>query len=87
MVTNEMRQKRWEQNYHLTNNETVRIWIDDFLEIKNKMSLDECTAEEILAEIEENKESMDNFRMWGDRHAVVDCEEYIEVLEAMLEVT
>lgn len=85
-MTNDMQQKRWEQNYHLTNNETVRIWIDDFLEIKNKMSLDECTVEEIIAEIEENKGSIDNFRMWGDRHAVIDCEEYIELLQEALEV-
>ena len=49
------------------------------------MFVTELTAEEIKTEIEETKGSMDNFRVWGDRHAIIDCEDYIEVLEEMLE--
>ena len=66
-------------------NETVKIWLDSLLEDKSKMFVEELTVEEIQAEIEETKGSIDNFRMWGDRHAIVDCEEYIEVLEELLE--
>lgn len=86
MITQEMREKRWESLPDI-GNETVKIWLDDFLEFKNKMYVEELTAEEIQEEIEENKASMDNFKMWGDRHAVVDCEEYIEVLKGLLEET
>ena len=66
-------------------NETVLTWLDQLLESKNKMFVEELTIEEIKAEIEETKGSIDNFRAWGDRHAIIDCEEYIEVLEEMLE--
>ena len=82
-MTNEMREKRWESLPDI-DNETVKIWLDDLLENKNKMYVEELTAEEIQAEIEETKGSIDNFRMWGDRHAIVDCEEYIELLKEML---
>ena len=80
-MTNE--QKRWNLLPDI-DNETVKIWLDALLESKNKMYLEELTVEEIKAEIEENKGSIDNFRMWGDRHAILDCEEYMEVLEEML---
>ena len=77
-------QKRWESLPNI-NNETILIWLDQLLEDKNKMFVTELTAEEIKTEIEETKGSMDNFRVWGDRHAIIDCEDYIEVLEEMLE--
>jgi len=75
--------KRWDALPDI-DNETVKIWLDALLESKNKMFVEELTAEEIRAEIEENKGSIDNFRMWGDKHAIIDCEEYMEVLEEML---
>ena len=77
-------EKRWDMLPDI-DNETVKIWLDALLENKNKMLVEELTVEEIEAEIEETKGSIENFRMWGDRHAIVDCEEYIEVLEEMLE--
>ena len=80
-MTNE--QRRWDALPDI-NNETVKIWLDKLLEDTNKMLLEELTVEEIKAEIEENKGSIDNFRMWGDKHAIVDCEEYLEVLEELL---
>ena len=76
-------QKRWDALPDI-DNETVKIWLDSLLEDKNKMFVEELTIEEIQAEIEETKGSMDNFRVWGDRHAIVDCEEYIEALEELL---
>ena len=83
-MTKEMQEKRWESLPDI-DNETIKIWLDSLLEDKNKMFVEELTVEEIEAEIEENKGSIDNFRAWGDRHAIVDCEEYIEVLTEMLE--
>ena len=80
-MTNE--EKRWNALPDI-DNETVKIWLDKLLEDKNKMYVEELTIDEIKAEIEETKGSMDNFRVWGDRHAIVDCEEYLEVLEEML---
>lgn len=80
-MTNE--QKRWEMLPDI-GNETVKIWLDALLENKNKMRVEELTDKEIKAEIEETKGSMANFKAWGDRHGVVDCEEYIEVLEELL---
>ena len=77
-------QKRWDALPDI-DNETVKTWFDSLLEDKSKMFVEELTVEEIQAEIEETKGSIDNFRMWGDRHAIVDCEEYIEVLEELLE--
>lgn len=80
-----MQEKRWELNCHLADNEMITTWIVDLLESKNKMLFEELTAEEIQEEIEETKGSISNFRSWGDRHAIVDCEEYIELLEERLE--
>lgn len=80
-MTNE--QKRWNSLPDI-DNETILIWLDQLLEDKNKMFVEELTIEEIKAEIEENKGSIENFKIWGDRHAIIDCEEYIEVLEEML---
>lgn len=77
-------QKRWDALPDI-DNETVKTWLDSLLEDKSKMFVEELTVEEIKAEIEETKGSIDNFRMWGDRHAIIDCEEYIEVLEELLE--
>lgn len=76
-------QKRWDLLPNI-DNETVKIWIDALLESTNKMYIEELTVEEINAEIEESKSSIDNFELLGDKHAIIDCEEYIEVLEEML---
>ena len=81
IMTNE--QKRWDALPDI-DNETVKIWLDSLLEDKSKMFVEELTVEEIQEEIEETKGSIDNFSMWGDRHAIIDCEEYIEVLEELL---
>ena len=79
----ELELKRWNSLPDI-DNETIKIWLDKLLEDTHKMFVEELTVEEIKAEIEENKGSIDNFRMWGDRHAIIDCEEYIEVLEELL---
>lgn len=80
-MTNE--QRRWDALPDI-NNETVKIWLDRLLEDTNKMLLEELTVEEIKAEIEENKGSIENFELFGDKHAIVDCEVYLEVLEELL---
>lgn len=80
-MTNE--EKRW-NNLPDFDNETIKIWFDSLLKDKNKMSIEELTVEEIEAEIQENKDSIRNFELIGDRHAILDCEEYTEVLEEML---
>ena len=80
-MTNE--QKRWNALPNF-DNETVKIWLDALLESTNKMHIEELTTEEIKAEIEETKGSIENFSIWGDKHSILDCEEYIEVLEEML---
>ena len=80
-MTNE--QKRWNLLPNF-DNETIKIWLDMLLEDKGKMVIEELTVEEIKAEIEETEGSIDNFELLGDRHAILDCEEYIEVLEEML---
>lgn len=66
-------------------NETVKIWLDSLLDSTNKMSVEELTVEEIKAEIEEAKGSIKDFNILGDKHAILDCEEYVEVLEEMLD--
>lgn len=81
-MTNE--QKRWDSLPNF-DNETIKIWLDMLLKSKGKIFLEELTVDEIKAEIEENKGSIENFELLGDRHAIVDCEEYIEVLEEMLD--
>ena len=80
-MTNE--QKRWNSLPDL-DNETVKIWLDALLETTNKMSVEEFTVEEIKAEIEEAKGSIKDFSILGDKHAIIDCEEYIAVLKEML---
>lgn len=80
-MTNE--EKRWNALPNF-DNETVKIWLDDLLESTNKMYIEELTVGEIKAEIEESKGSIGNFELLGDRHAIIDCEEYIEALEEML---
>ena len=80
-MTNE--QKRWNSLPNF-DNETIKIWLDTLLENKGKMLIEELTVEEIKAEIEETKGSIDNFELLGDKHAILDCKEYIEVLEEML---
>lgn len=80
-MTNE--QKRW-NSLPKFDNETIKIWLDALLESKNKMHIEELTIEEIKTEIEETKGSIDNFIILGDRHAIIDCEEYLEVLEGLL---
>lgn len=76
-------EERW-NNLPNIDNETVKIWLDNLLLDKDKMFIEELTAEEIRAEIEETKSSIDNFEIMGDKHAIIDCEEYLEVLEEML---
>lgn len=76
-------QKRWDSLPNF-DNETIKIWLDMLLESRGKMFLEELTIDEIKAEIEENKGSIENFELLGDRHAIIDCEEYLEVLEEML---
>lgn len=83
-MTKEMQEKRWESLPDI-DNETVKIWLDALLEDKGKMFIEELTADEIRAEIEESKGSINNFELLGDRHAIIDCEEYIEVLEELLD--
>ena len=80
-MTNE--EKRWNELPDI-DNETVKIWLAALLEATNKMLLEELTADEIKAEIEETKGSIRIFSIWGDKHSIIDCEEYIEVLEEML---
>lgn len=65
-------------------NETVKIWIDALLESRHKTLVETLTVEEIKAEIEETEGSIRNFRSWGDKHTIVDCEEYLEVLTELL---
>jgi hypothetical protein len=77
------KQKRWDTLPNF-DNETVKIWLDALLETTNKMLLEELTADEIKEEIEETKGSIRNFGIWGDKHSILDCEEYLEVLEEML---
>lgn len=77
-------QKRWESLPDI-DNDTIKTWLDNLLESTNKMHIEELSVEEIKAEIEETKGSIENFSIWGDRHAIVDSEEYIEVLEEILE--
>ena len=76
-------QERW---YSLPDidNETVKIWLDALLDSKDKMFVKELTVEEIKEEIEEARGSIDNFKALGDKHAIIDCEEYIEVLESIM---
>lgn len=80
-ITNE--EKRWNELPDI-DNETVKIWLAALLEATNKMLLEELTADEIKAEIEETKGSIRIFSIWRDKHSIIDFEEYIEVLEEML---
>ena len=77
-------QKRWESLPDI-DNETIKIWLNILLERTHKMHIEELSVEEIKAEIEETKGSIENFSIWEDRHAIVDSEEYIEILEEILE--
>lgn len=65
--------------------EIVNIWLNALLEGTKKMSTQELTQAEIQTEVEEVKASIKNYEVWGDNHAIADCEEYIEVLEGILE--
>ena len=76
-------EKRW-NNLPDIDNETVKIWLDNLLLDKDKIFIEELTSEEIKAEIEETKGSIDNFEIMGDKHAIIDCEEYLEVLKEIL---
>ena len=79
----ELELKRWKALPDL-DNETAKIWLDKLLEATNKMSVEELTADEIKAEIAEVKGSIENFRIWGDEYAILDCKDYIQVLTEML---
>lgn len=68
----------------MINNETVNIWLDDLLEATSKATLEELTAEEIRAEIEEVKGTIENEKIWGNKHNIMDLEDYLEVLNEML---
>ena len=81
IMTNE--QKRWDSLPNF-DNETIKIWLDMLLESKGKMFLEELTIDEIKAEIEENKGSIENFKLLGDKHAILDCDNYIKFLEDLL---
>ena len=45
-------------------NETVQIWLNNLLESTSKITLEELTAEEIRAEIEEVEGTISNERLW-----------------------
>lgn len=83
-MMNELQEKRW-KNLSWIESDIVKIWCNELLEKKNKMSLEELTIEEIKEEIEEAKRDIKQYRMWNDRHSIMDCKEYIEVLEEVLE--
>lgn len=76
-------QERWDSLPDI-DNETVKIWLDALLDSKDKVFVKELTVEEIKEEIEEARGSIDNFKALGDKHAIIDCEEYIEVLESIM---
>lgn len=70
-------------------NETVKIWLDDFLETTGKATLKELTAEEIRAEIEEVEGTISNERLWAHADSIheeniIVLLEYLEVLNEML---
>lgn len=67
----------------MTNNETVKIWIDELLKSKNIISIDELTLKEIEDEILESKSSIENFRIWGDECAITNYKKYISILEKL----
>ena len=76
-------------------NETVQIWLDDLLETTGKVTLEELTADEIRAEIEEVEGTISNERLWelgydGEEplnpHTdnIMILMEYLDVLNGML---
>jgi hypothetical protein len=71
------------------NNETVQIWLDDLLETTGKATLEELTAEEIRAEIEEVQGTISNERLWAHADSIheeniIVLLEYLDVLNEML---
>ena len=73
-------------------NETVKIWLEDFLESKGVASLELCPREDVEKEIEEIKGSLSNERLWekgydGDEsfnphtESIMTLEEYLKLLE------
>ena len=74
--------------------ETVKIYLEDFLESKGVNSVDLCSSEDILKEIEEVKGTISNERIWekgydGDElnpHTknIETLAEYLEILEEAL---
>ena len=68
----------------MINNETVQIWLDDLLEMTGKATLAELTADELSAEVEEVKGTIENEKIWGNEHNIIDLEEYLCVLNKML---
>ncbi|MBQ8626068.1 MAG: hypothetical protein IJ419_07900 [Agathobacter sp.] len=79
----ETTKKIWE-SLPVIDSEMVKIWLSNLLESKNKVSVNDLTVEEINAEIEETKGTLDNYRVWGDTAAIANCEEYIETLQELL---
>ena len=70
-------------------NETVQIWLDDLLEITGKATLEELTAEEIRAEIEQVEGTISNERLWAHADSIHEGNiivllEYLDVLNEML---
>ena len=70
-------------------NETVQIWLNNLLESTSKITLEELTAEEIRAEIEEVEGTISNERLWAYANSIHEENiavllEYFEVLNEML---
>jgi hypothetical protein len=65
-------------------NETVKIWVADLFEITGKVTFEELTAEEIRAEIEEVEGTIENEKVWGNKHNIMDLEDYLGILNETL---
>ena len=69
--------------------ETITIWLDNLLEATDKSNIEELTAEEIRAEIEEIKGTIENESIvigiseFAEKN-IAQYEAYLEVLEEML---
>ena len=72
-------------------NEMVNIWLDDLLNDTGKEKVEDLTAEEIKAEIEEVEGAISNERLWSHADSIHEeniatlCE-YLKALEEMLVV-
>ena len=66
-------------------NEIIKIWLVGLLEITNKTSLEELTVSEIETEINAVKGNIEDYRVRDDKHGIITCSEYLEVLEKLKE--